>query len=160
MPTGKARGFTYLWLLFAIALSGAGLGAVGHVWQTALQRERELESMFRGQQIADAVGAWRAVSAALDASIQPGPLALEELLEDRRGPRLQRHLRQVYSDPLTGRADWVLVLDSQGAVQALHSRSRLAPLITRDLEPAPPGQEPCVCDRVYRARLMSKRPSD
>ena len=35
---------------------------------------------------------------------------LEELLADRRFPTPQRHLRQLYDDPFTGRPDWELVL--------------------------------------------------
>lgn len=111
MPTGdlaagrrpSARGFTYLWLLFVLALGGVGLAAVGELEQTRQQREREAELRFRGQAIAQAIGRYAEQT---PVGLPPLPTRLEDLLTDRRHPRPQHHLRQLYADPFTGQPDW------------------------------------------------------
>ncbi|PTT85495.1 general secretion pathway protein, partial [Pelomonas sp. HMWF004] len=107
-PPGRApaqRGFSYLAVLFLVAITAAALAALGQAWSTAAQRERERELAFRGGEIAQALLRYQA------ASPVPGqfPAALEDLLEDRRGPVPRHHLRRLYADPFTGQPDWVLV---------------------------------------------------
>lgn len=123
MRTGSQRGFTYLAVLFLVALTAAGLAALGQAWSTAAQRERERELEFRGSEIARAVLAYRR---ATGTAAGQWPATLEDLLEDRRGPVPRRHLRRLYADPFTGRPDWVLVGDpaQPGRFHAVHSRSR------------------------------------
>jgi type II secretory pathway pseudopilin PulG len=140
------RGFTYLILLFALVIGGAGLAAAATAWSTAAQRQRELESMFRGQQIADALGHYRA------SGDGPGPKTLADLLEDPRSPGTVRHLRRLYEDPLTSEANWVLLRDAQGAIEALHSRSTRPAVLTRGIESPRPGEPVRVSDRIYRPR--------
>src|SRR4029453_15475171 len=88
------RGFTYLWLLLAIALIAAGLGATAEVASTAARRDKEAELLFAGDQFARAIALYRA---AVPAS-QQYPQQLEELLADKRFPNVRRHLRRVYRD--------------------------------------------------------------
>lgn len=135
MRTGEARrraaarGFTYLLLLLAIAIGSAGLAALGTQWRTALQRERETELIFRGNAIAAAIAAYR--------HAQPGlpqwPHSFDDLLDDRRGPAPRRHLRRVYTDPFTGRADWIPTPTEDGGFRGVRSRSEAPAFITRDL---------------------------
>ncbi len=122
MPIGRPprRGATYLLLLFLLALAGAALAQLGTQWQLAAQRDRELELLFRGQQISDAL---RRYQAATGAGQPAGPGTLDELLDDRRGPVPRHHLRRLFTDPFTGQADWLLLHDSSGAIVGLHSRS-------------------------------------
>lgn len=119
-PAPPRRGFTYLVLLFMIALGGAALGGIGTQWQAATQRERETELLFRGRQIAQALGRY---AAATPRGQPRAPLSLDELLEDRRSEPPRRHLRRLYTDPFTGRADWQLITDPQGRIVGLHSRA-------------------------------------
>lgn len=118
MPTGEAhapaprprrrdRGFTYLWLLFVLALGGVALAALGESELTRQQREREAELRFRGEAIANAIGRYAETTPAGHA---PLPQRLDDLLADRRFPKPQRHLRQLYADPFTGKADWEAVI--------------------------------------------------
>jgi len=58
----RERGFTYVWLLLAIALMAAGLAAIGELASTEAKRERERELLFVGDQFARAIAAYRASS--------------------------------------------------------------------------------------------------
>jgi len=109
MRTGSARsgGFTYLWLLFVLALGGVALAALGEQESTRQQREREAELRFRGEAIAAALGRY---AEATPVGHVPLPQRLDDLLADRRQPTPRRHLRQLYVDPFTGQPDWELVL--------------------------------------------------
>lgn len=102
-----SRGFTYLWLLFVVALGGVALAALGQRQQTVQQREREAELRFRGDAIAKAIVSYMRQSPAGANNL---PQRLEDLLEDRRSGAVQRHLRRLYTDPFTGKADWQLIL--------------------------------------------------
>jgi type II secretory pathway pseudopilin PulG len=173
-PARRQRGFTYLLLLFALVAGSAALAALATAWSAAAQRQRERESQFRGQQIADAIGRYAMVAAIADTSANltadtsagadgantagtadtptttaagQGPVDLAELLDDTRTPVRQRHLRRLYEDPLTGQADWVLLRNAQGRIEALHSRSNRPAVLSRNLDGAAR-----VSDRVYRPR--------
>jgi hypothetical protein len=114
-------------------LVGLGLAALGTVWQTETQRERERELLFIGEQFANAL--WRYHDASPGAKVYPR--RLEDLLEDRRHQVPRRHLRQIFVDPLTGQRDWVLIIVG-GQITALRSRSEGVPIV---LAGFPPGWE-------------------
>lgn len=117
------RGFTYLGLLFAVAFIGLLLAATGESWRTTLQRECEAELLFDGRQFAKAITAYRAAS---PGDQKQWPKHLEDLLEDRRGLVVQRHLRRIYLDPFTGSRDWGLVKSGEFIV-GVHSRGEGRP---------------------------------
>ena len=127
----RLRGFTYIWLLIAIALMGIGLAAVGQVWSTAMKRERERELLFVGGEFRQAIGRYYEAS--------PGakqyPRRLEELLEDQRFPMLKRHLRKIYVDPMTGKPNWGLVLQGD-QILGVHSQSTEPPLKSANFDAA------------------------
>jgi type II secretory pathway pseudopilin PulG len=116
----SGRGYSYLAVLFLVALTAASLATLGQAWSTAAQREKERELEFRGREIVRAIAAYRRAA-------PPGqlPRSLEELVEDRRGPVPRHHLRRLYIDPFTGKPDWVLVPDpaQPGRFVAVHSRA-------------------------------------
>lgn len=118
--THRQHGFTYLGLLFAMALASAALAQIGQHWSGLLQRECERELIFRGQQIAAAIGSYHATPAVAEPA---WPRGLDDLLEDRRAAVPQHHLRRAFIDPITGKADWVPILDDTGAWHGVHSRS-------------------------------------
>ena len=117
------HGFTYLVMLFFVALTAAGLAALGQSWSNAAEREREAELVFRGNEIARAIASYAAASP--DPAAQQFPRALEDLLVDQRGPKTRHHLRRLYLDPFTNAADWELVPMAEGSdrFNAIHSRS-------------------------------------
>lgn len=122
---GAARGFTYLGLLFAVAIAGVMLAATGVLWRTDGAREREVELLFKGAEIQRALESYF-----LSTPQEPKrfPLKLEELLEDRRGPVVRRHLRRLYPDPFTGKPDWILVRSPEGRIVGVHSSSTAKPI--------------------------------
>ena len=106
-PTARSEaGFTYIGILLAMALFGVALAATGDVWRTAAQREREQELLFVGSQFRNA---FMSYYGATPAGQRRYPRVLEDLVEDNRFPVPRRHLRRVYADPMTGKADWVIV---------------------------------------------------
>ena len=120
------RGFTYVGLLFAVALMGAGLAAAGSVWSVHAQREREADLLYAGDQIRAAIK--RYYEEVPQGQQHRFPQRLEDLLLDRRWPTVQRHLRRIYQDPMTGSTDWALVPAPGGGILGVHSRSTAVPL--------------------------------
>jgi type II secretory pathway pseudopilin PulG len=127
MRTGE-HGFTYLLLLFALAVGAAGLATLGQSWQQAMQREREAELLFRGRAIERALARY---AAGTPDGLPNLPATLAELLEDRRSGVPQRHLRRLYADPFTGRPDWLLLRRAvDGRIVGVRSRARAPALRT------------------------------
>ena len=124
---GLARpqgGFSYLGVLFAVAIMGMLLAGIGEVWYTAVRRDKEAELLFAGEQIRQALISYRDKS---PGGARDYPTRLEYLLKDPRFPFPMRHLRQIYRDPITNTADWGLVRDGERIV-AVYSLSPLKPL--------------------------------
>lgn len=124
-PSGRQRGFTYLAVLLIVAIMGAGLGATGQVWRTVQQREREKELLFIGNQYRQAIGRY--------VERGPGgqrqfPRQLEDLLQDKRYPGVQRYLRKLYRDPMTNSVDWGIVRGPDGGIAGVFSKSEDKPL--------------------------------
>ena len=147
-PRRDERGFTFLWLIFVLAVVAAGLAAIAQPIHLSVQREREAELMFRGGEIGRGLASYRAAS---PASVAQAPATLEELLDDRRGPRPLRHLRRLYADPFTGQPDWVLVTTEDGRIAGVHSRSDVVALRSVDLPAPTDGPPPRVSARLFNA---------
>jgi type II secretory pathway pseudopilin PulG len=137
MPTGDAHeapsregGFTYLMLLWWVAISGIMLMALAHSWSMQARRDKEAELVFRGEQIKAAIEAYARVPVSENRSRLPRQL--EDLLADRRSGRTVRHLRRAWCDPLTGAA-WAFIRDEVEGIKGVHSAAQGAPLR------APPG---------------------
>jgi type II secretory pathway pseudopilin PulG len=111
-------------LLAVVAVTGAMLVAVGEVYSRSAQREKEAELLFIGGEFRRAITSYYERSP----GEQHYPLTLEELVEDKRFPMPQRHLRRIYVDPMTGKADWGLVRSPDGKIMGVHSSSGVGPL--------------------------------
>jgi type II secretory pathway pseudopilin PulG len=147
------RGYSYLAVLFLVALTAAGLAALGQAWSTAAQRERERELLFRGGEIARAIAAY----AKTTPPPEQYPKSLDDLVADNRSPRPRRHLRRVYEDPFTGKADWELVAEpgQPGAFSAVRSRSEQALLREYGPDGVPVKQ---ARDLLFSARNAAGKP--
>lgn len=118
-------GFSYLWLLLLIAFMGVGLTVVVEVDATAAQRDREKELLVIGRQFRTAIGRYYELRQV--GGRNEYPATLDDLLRDNRAPGIQRHLRKVFVDPMTGKAEWGLVRLG-GRIVGIHSLSEKAPI--------------------------------
>jgi type II secretory pathway pseudopilin PulG len=123
MAASAQRGFTYLGLLFAVALAGIALAATGVVWSTEQQRQREQELLFIGQQFREAIASYYERSPGM---VKRYPAKLDDLLKDSRFLTVRRHLRQIYPDPMTGMREWGLIAAPEGGIMGVHSLSSTA----------------------------------
>ena len=121
----KQRGYTYLMVLFMIAIMSVMLAAGAQVWHQAAQREKERELLYIGNQFRQAVGQFYQRS---PGTAKKYPTTLEELLKDGRQLATQRYLRKIYRDPITGDADWGLVQVAGSGITGVYSLSEEAPL--------------------------------
>jgi type II secretory pathway pseudopilin PulG len=104
VPRFSSRGFTYIALLAAIVIIGILLGATGKYWSAVMQRDREEELLFRGEQYVMAI---RKYATAVPGRTQY-PVSLDDLLKDGRSATMKRHLRRKFKDPMTGE-DFILL---------------------------------------------------
>lgn len=121
---GASRGFTYLALLWWVAISGVMLAALGTQWKQEAMRQREAELVFRGGQIQAALAAYQANTPAGQPNL---PLSLTDLLDDQRQDPAKRHLRRAWADPVTSRP-WGLLRTQDGRIRGVYSESGRAPL--------------------------------
>lgn len=121
----RCAGFTYLGVLFLVALLALTAGMASAVWATVQQREHERQLAFAGRQIQLAIERYRAQAQGADARF---PQELRHLLRDPRVPGVRRFLRQVYVDPMTERPEWGLVRLADGGIVGVHSLSPRKPL--------------------------------
>lgn len=150
-------GFSYLGLLFALALLGLALGAAGTVWSVARQRDREQELLWTGGEIRTAIGRYYLSG---PGGLRSFPRTLDDLVEDRRGPKTLRHLRRAYRDPMGGGADWEWIRGADGALIGVASTHRGTPIKQRGFseENAAFEEAACYCDWrfVYVPELQRK----
>jgi len=123
---GSERGATLMVVLAMVVVLGLSAGIAGTTWKTVMQQAREEELLFRGDQYRRAIGSYVAAGTAEGNY----PLRMEDLLRDPRFPGKIRHLRRLYSDPMTGR-DWEVVRDSADRILGVRSRSTAKPFKTK-----------------------------
>lgn len=124
---GRQAGFTYLGLIIfvtIIGLVGAATLKIGALLQRAAAEEELLDI---GAAFSAALESY---AAATPQGASPYPPSLKELLKDPRVPGVRRHLRKIFVDPLTGKAEWGVVYLGEGTtgVVAVHSLSTAKPL--------------------------------
>jgi hypothetical protein len=113
-------------VLIMVAVTGIALAGASQYWSTIVQREREAELLYRGDQIRKAIASYYAAGPGDD---QPAyPRSVEDLLRDPRYPGIRRHLRKPYTDPMHPDGEWQWVRDPSGRIKGVYSKSTLAPL--------------------------------
>ena len=92
-------GYVLIVLMMAVFVLSLGLLVALPVWQTELQREKEEELIFRGNQYAEAVRIY--------AQKNPGrfPASLKELLD-------KKCIRRLYRDPFGPEGQWNVIMAS------------------------------------------------
>ncbi len=118
------HGFTYMGLMMIIAISGIAMAGVGIVWQQDMQREREKELLFIGEQYRQAIGSYYENTPSGNKQF---PETLQDLLADNRGLKLKRHIRKLYADPFMRDKNWDLIMvDTR--ISGVRSNSKLVPI--------------------------------
>lgn len=138
MRTGSrsVSGFAYVLLLVAIALIGVAASASLSLGASMARRDAERHLLAVGLEYQQALRSYAGVpGGAVIATGSRGPRELEDLLKDPRGPGTKRHLRQIYTDPLTGRNDWAVLRDAGGYISGIHSAAAGQPIQTTGFEP-------------------------
>ena len=119
----RAQGFTYMTVLFMVAIMAGGLALVGEVWSTSNAREREAELLHVGNEYRKAIERYYLLGPQ-----RQYPKSLGDLIKDPRQPGTVRYLRKLYPDPITGKEEWGLVKSADGGFAGVHSLSEAAPL--------------------------------
>jgi type II secretory pathway pseudopilin PulG len=121
----REQGFTLAGALIVTALLGAGMAAYGEIASHAAQREKERELLFVGHQFRQAIGAYYERT---PGAVKRFPQKLDDLLQDKRHPMPQRHLRRLYADPMTGKREWGVVSAPEGGIMGVYSLSEAKPI--------------------------------
>ncbi|MFC2167852.1 Tfp pilus assembly protein FimT/FimU [Acidobacteriota bacterium] len=92
-----SAGYTLIILLFALTILIIGLLVAVPVWQTQIQREKEEELLFRGNQYTEAIRLFQLK--------KPGtfPKTMDELIEEKC-------IRRLYTDPMTKDGEWNIIV--------------------------------------------------
>jgi type II secretory pathway pseudopilin PulG len=158
MQTGKQAGFVYIGLLIGLAVVGVGLGAISEVWHQSQQREREEELLFIGGQFRQAITRYYLESPSAQRRF---PMQITDLLEDLRAPAGTRHhLRKIYLDPMTGKADWGEIRLASGQLVGVYSLSALTPIKSANFELKNKGFSEALrySDWTFRSELPAANP--
>jgi type II secretory pathway pseudopilin PulG len=125
MHVRAQAGFTYLMLLWWVAVSSVLVTALSQTWVIDARREREFDLVFKGEQIRSAIAAYAKAPVAEGTSRLPS--RLEDLLQDQRLGKPVHHLRRLWRDPITG-GEWGLIKAKDGGITGVFSTSPKAPL--------------------------------
>jgi type II secretory pathway pseudopilin PulG len=144
-------GFTYIGLLFAVAVLGIALASIGVVWSTEIRREKEAELLWIGNQYRAAIGQYFATGSQY-------PAELSDLLEDKRFPQVRRYLRKLFPDPMTGQMDWQLIAAGGTGIMGVASSSQAKPIKVAGFEGRDTSFQDaqCYCDWkfIYTGRYV------
>ncbi|MEK8031536.1 type II secretion system protein [Ideonella sp. DXS29W] len=123
----------YLAVMMAVAIIGLSAAYTVSAGASLAQHDAEEELLAIGL---DFQRALQRYAAATPVGTPRAPTDLESLLKDPRQPGVQRYLRQIPVDPLTGQRDWVIVRNPQNLIVGLHSASARKPLKVTGFAPA------------------------
>lgn len=118
------QGLALLGVLVAIVILGLLSGVASTSWKDTVQRSKEQELLWRGNQYRQAIESYyRSAQAGTQSSF---PADLNSLVNDGRSLTVRRHLRQLYPDPMTGN-DWAVIRNSAGKIVGVQSESNAVP---------------------------------
>jgi len=123
----NGKGFTYMSVLLLLIVTGIALTSASRSWRAIMQREREKELLFRGDCIRKAIESYYKAG---DAKKITYPSRLKDLLKDPRFPAIRRHIRKIYSDPLSESGEWGIILGAGNRIKGVYSQSKATPLKT------------------------------
>ncbi|MCU0868416.1 MAG: hypothetical protein MUF30_02280 [Burkholderiales bacterium] len=119
------RGFTLSLVLMVAFVAAVLAAAAAKLWSAQTRADRERELVWVGRQYQRGVASF--AGAVPPDGVSRGPQRLDELVDDRRFTPPRRHLRRLYRDPFTGRADWIEIRGADGAIVGVRSRATATP---------------------------------
>lgn len=143
------RGFTLLFVLLLVVLLGLLTSLAARSYTQVSRRMKEDELLFRGMQYRDAIGRYHRFQGRFQY-----PTDIEVLRKDPRSPAAVRHLRTMYTDPMTDNA-FVPIKTPEGWIVGVRSDSGNTPLRQSEF---PPGLETFAGRRTYREWEFVYRP--
>ncbi|WP_199754587.1 type II secretion system protein [Pseudoduganella lurida] len=121
-----AGGFTYVGLIILVAIVALVAATTLRVGVTLQRAQAERDLLQIGEQFSNAL---KSYAAATPAGQPQQPNTLQDLLKDPRFPGTRRHLRKIFVDPMTGRAEWgVIYIAENKGVLGIHSLSAAPPI--------------------------------
>jgi len=122
---GNQRGFTLTALLVILTVLAVFVAySVPPMWSDILKRERDIQTIWTMKQYARAIAEFQRKRGVL-------PTTLDQLKEQKE-PRV---IRALWSDPLTGELDWVLIAPGAAGTPVTNPGSAGNP----NQPPVPPG---------------------
>ena len=152
----RQRGFTYLAVLFLVAIMGAVLAATATVWHTLAQRDKERELLYIGHEFRAAIGLYYERT---PGTAKQFPKKLADLLEDKRQTNLARYLRKRYIDPLTASKEWGLVAGPGETIMGVYSLSQATPIKSGNFDDADKNFEGANSYQDWKFVYASKLPT-
>lgn len=123
---GRSGGFTYLSLIILLAIIGLATASALKLGSVIQRSRAENELLDIGAAFSDAL---KSYADATPSGQPPQPPSLKELLKDPRFPGTRRHLRKLFVDPMTGKAEWgIQYLGDKVGVLAVYSLSDAKPV--------------------------------
>jgi type II secretory pathway pseudopilin PulG len=133
LPPRRQRGFTLAFVLTVAFVGGLLAAMAAKLWSAQTQVDRERELLWAARQYQRAIVSF---TLALPPDGTPrAPRTFAELTDDRRFVPPRRHLRRLYSDPFTGKADWAAIRGDDGGIVGLRSQSASRPRASDGLWP-------------------------
>lgn len=132
-------GFTYLSMIILVAIIGLVTATTLKMGSVIQRSKAEQQLLEIGAAFSDALQSY---ADATPAGMPTQPPSLKELLRDPRSTSVRRHLRQIYADPMTGKAEWGIVyLGDKVGVLAVYSLSEAKPVKIGNFPPRFAGFE-------------------
>lgn len=134
MPSRKIgplpqQGAVLLLIILFIGVSALASSSLLVSHTTQARRDKEEQLLFVGDQFRKAIASY--YNTTPPGGARSLPTTLEALLSDERFPTPVRHLRRLYLDPQTGRADWKAIT-ANGRIIGISSSSGVKPLKRSD----------------------------
>jgi len=124
MRPGKsaASGYSLVMVVMIIAVMNIAVAVTLPLWSGIIRRDKEEELISRGLQYAEAIRVFQRRFGRL-------PVKLDELIKVE-----PRSIRRLWEDPMTGKADWVLIMEG-----APPGAPPIDPATGKPLAPGTPG---------------------
>ncbi|HEX9860887.1 MAG TPA: type II secretion system protein [Nitrospirota bacterium] len=108
----ESGGYTYIGLLMVIVIIGIMTTVVAQTWKSVARVQKEKELIWIGHQFRTALKGYYDYRKGLHGG-NPGafyPSDVKDLLKDPGRPADHAYLRKIYTDPVTGKDDWVYIM--------------------------------------------------